>query len=168
MALPEASYTRIANTTQYAANDALSDSTSAPSALTFDGVANQAGGGGYILGVTAISSANQTTLPQLTLYLLDGTAAPTATNDNAEFNLADASANRLLGTVLLDSFEAVDETSGTNGNAKCETQPEFPIRYECGAGLTDIYGLVKVENTYTPVSGEVITFRLHPLKDGQH
>ena len=168
MAIPSASYTRIANTTQYAANDALSDSTHSPSALTFDGVGNTQGGGGYILGVTAITSANQTTLPQLTLYLFDGTAAPTATNDNAEFNLSDVSARNLLGTVLLNSFEAVDETSGTNGNAKCETQPEFPIRYECGAGLTDIYGLVKVENAYTPVSGERIDFRLHPLKDGQH
>ena len=167
MPMIEASYTRPANTTQYTANDAMSDSTSAPTALTFAGCAARGGGSGYILGLTAISSANQSTLPQYTLYLFDGTVAPTATNDNAEFNLADASANLLIGSFALANFAAVDETSGTNGNAEDQAEPTggFPIAFTCGAGITDLYGLVKVENGYTPVSGEITTFRLHINRD---
>jgi hypothetical protein len=119
------------------------------------------------MGVTATSSANQSTLPQMTLYLFDGGTAPTATNDNSEFGLTDANALTLIGAYLLDNWEALDETSGADGNAKCETDPteQGALAFECGAGITDLYGLVKVENTYTPVSAEVIQFRLHIERD---
>lgn len=167
MAMPETSYTRIANTTAYTANDALSDSTHSPSALTFAGVAASAGGGGWLTGCTAIDSANESTLPQLKLYLFDGTVAPTATNDNAEFNLTDANSQRFIGAFDLNAFEAIDATSGTNGNSKCDAAPSGvnAIRFDCGSGITDLYGLVKVTNAYTPVASEEIRFKLHVLRD---
>ena len=167
MPIIDASYERLANTTQYAANDAVSGGTVSPSALTFAGCAAKAGGSGWLLGVTAITNCNESTLPEFTLYLFDGTAAPTATNDNAEFGLTDADSVKLLGAFTLDNFEALDETSGTNGNAKAETDPtdNRPIAFTCGAGSTDLYGLVKVENAYTPVSAEEITFRLHVVRE---
>ncbi|HUW11158.1 MAG TPA: hypothetical protein VM537_15620 [Anaerolineae bacterium] len=161
----ETSYTRPANTTAYTANDAMSDSTSAPACLTFSNCARRKGGSGFVLGVTAISGANQTTLPQLTLYIFD--TSVTATNDNSEFNLGDADAVNLIGSFQFTGFEALDETSGANGNAKDEALPVGggPFAFRCGTTGQDLYGLVKVENAYTPVSGEVVTFRLHLLQD---
>ena len=161
----ETSYTRPSNTTQYTANDAMSDSTSAPSCLTFSNCARRPGGSGFVLGATAISSANQSTLPQLTLYIFD--TSVTATNDNAEFNLSDTDAVNLLGSFQFTGFEALDETSGANGNAKDEARPknDGAFAFRCGTTVRHLYGLVKVENAYTPVSGEKVTFRLHLLQD---
>ncbi len=44
-----ASFTRPADTTAYAANDAIADSTSAPTLLSFANCANANGGQGYIV-----------------------------------------------------------------------------------------------------------------------
>ena len=161
----EATYTRPANTTAYTANDALSDNTTGQTCLTFSNCARRKGGSGFILGATAISSANQTTLPQLTLYVFDTTVSAPA--DNAAFTLADAGAVNLLGSFQFTGFEAFDETSGTAGNAKDEAVPEGggPVAFRCGTTGQDLYGLVKVENAYTPVSSEIFTFRLHLLQD---
>ena len=161
----EASYTRLANTTQYTANDAMSDNTTGQVCLTFANCARRKGGSGFVLAATAISSASQTTLPQLTLYIFD--TSVTATADNAEFNLSDTDAVNLLGSFQFTGFEALDETNGTNGNAKDEALPESggPFAFRCGSTVQDLYGLVKVENAYTPISGEVVSFRLHLLQD---
>ena len=44
-----ASFTRPADTTAYAANDAIADSTTAPTLLSFANCANAVGGQGYIV-----------------------------------------------------------------------------------------------------------------------
>lgn len=155
----DATYTRPANTTQYAADDALSDSASAPTALAFGGCAAKKGSGGKINKISYIGNSNEATPPQFELYLFSGTVAPTATNDNAEFNLSDAQANNLLGMHAFSSVIDVDVTSGTNGNSYKSVAIDDP--FKCSAGVTDLWGLVKMVNTYTPVSGEVWKFRLH-------
>ena len=64
-------------------------------------------------------------------------------------------------------FEALDETAAAGGNAKDEALPESggAFAFRCITSGQDLFGLVKVENAYTPVSGEVFTFRLHLLQD---
>jgi hypothetical protein len=37
--------------------------------------------------------------------------------------------------------------------------------FQCPSGERDLYGLVKVTNTCTPLSGEIWTFRLHIEQD---
>jgi len=161
----EASYTRLANTTQYTANDAMSDNTTGQVCLTFSNCARRKGGSGFVLGATAIDSANQTTKPQLTLYIFD--TSVTAAADNAGFTLSDADAVNLIGSFQFTGFEALDETAAAGGNAKDEALPESggPFAFRCITSGQDLYGLVKVENAYTPVSGEIFSFRLHLLQD---
>jgi len=152
------SYTRLDNATQYAANDALSDSTSAPAALEFAGVKSNTG---RVVGLRVIDGANQATLPQMEVYIFDGSAAPTATNDNAEFGLTDANALNLVCIFALSSFYDLDVTSGTNGNAAAMGAPAglTEVPFECGKDST-LYGLVKILNAYTPIAKEVFIFEL--------
>src|SRR3990167_6316067 len=56
------SVTRPADTTAYAANDAISDSTSAPTVLTLAGGAQESKHGGIIRGCTLVKSTSTTTL----------------------------------------------------------------------------------------------------------
>jgi hypothetical protein len=158
----DATYTRPDSTTQYTANDALSDSTVSATALTFSGCASRSLGSGRLVGVSFIDDANQSTLPTFELNLFNGSAAPTATKDNTEFGLTDANAASLLGIIAFSSVLDGDPTSGTDGNAYKYVAADIP--FVCGLS-TNLYGLVKVTNTYTPVSGEVWRFRLHIQED---
>lgn len=161
----EASYTRLANTTQYTANDALSDDTASATYLTFNRCARLPGMGGRVLSVSAIGTANQATKPALELYLFDDSV--TATADNAEFGLTDADAAKCIGAYSFANtdFIDLDVTSGANGNMY-GTPSTVPVRvFRCQNTSQALYGLVKVTNTYTPVSGEKITFQLHLEQD---
>jgi hypothetical protein len=155
------SVTRPDNTTQYAINDAISDSTSSPSAIEIANAARGGGYGGEILGATVLCSANQGTLPELELYLFQ--EEPTATNDNAEFGLTDADAANLVARFVLDGFYDLDVTTGADGNAADDAAPDgaFEHVFRCPSGATSLYALLKVTNAYTPVAQEVFTVILH-------
>ena len=159
------SITRPANTSQYDINDAISDSTSAPSAIEIEGAARSPGYGGSILGLQVLSSANQSTLPQLVVYVFD--REPTPTNDNAEFGLTDADAANLVGLFVVNSFYDLDVTSGANGNAAGFAQAEggFPPAFKCASGSQSLWALLKVLNAYTPVSAEIFTVTVHLLQE---
>jgi len=162
----EASYTRLANTTQYAADDAFSDGTASFSALAFAKCARLVGLGGRILGVSVIGTANQSTKPALELYLFDDSV--TATADNAEFTLTDADAAKCIGAYVIGTanWSDLDVTAGANGNSYATPTSPVPARaYRCQDTSKSLYGLVKVTNTYTPVSGEKLTFQLHLEQD---
>ena len=158
--IQSATLTRPATTTQYTANDAMSDSASAPTALQWNSVNNT----GHITGLTVTDGANQATLPQLEVYVF--TASPTATNDNTEFGATDAEALTLVAAFSVATFYDLDPTAGTNGNAFACVTPigDGPRSYACSTDNT-LYGLVKVLNTYTPLSGEIFTFVLHTEED---
>lgn len=149
-----ASYTRPADTTAYAANEALSDSTSAPTYLTFGSVTGAAGPKtGWLVGARCYSSANQSTLPQLRLFLYK--SVPTAVNDNAALTMTDAQLLTCVATLTFNSFVGGDDTAGAGGNAFCTASIPEPV-----AVSAPLFGLVKVLNAYTPVSAEVVTFDL--------
>src|SRR3990172_3086494 len=99
----EASYTRPANTTAYTANDALSESTSAPTALTF-GTAANIRANGWLIGARCVDAVNAATLPQLRLFLFR--VSPTAVNDNAAFTLTDANLQDCIALLNFITFTA--------------------------------------------------------------
>lgn len=160
----EASYTRLANTTQYTADDALSDAVGGnANPLTFDNCC-ETGNRFAVISAFCRDSANRATKPSLQLYLFEGTA-PTATNDNAEINISAADFAKLVGVIKFSSFDEIDPTADADGNsASTPTLPQ-PIIVEMEGGRDTIYGLVKVMNDYTPVSGESFTFTLQLLED---
>lgn len=149
------SYTRPADTTAYTANDALADSTSAPAYLTFG--SNSLGSAGpkqgWLVGARCVDGCNATTLPQLRLFLFS--SAPTAVNDNAAFTLTDANLNACVAVLTFNSFIAGDDTSGAGGNAIALATVSEQVSVS-----GPLFGLVKVLNAYTPVSGEIFTFYL--------
>lgn len=144
-----ATYTRPADATPYTAGDCLSNSTSAPTAggLTFT-VASANGKGGFISGLSIISSAAPATPLQGELHLFD--TAPTAINDNAAFTVSDA---EMLTWVGMIPFAL--STIGANSQGLVECNLPFTT-----VSATTLRGLVRVVNGYTPASAEVLTFRL--------
>lgn len=156
------SVTRPANTTAYAAGDAVTDSTTAPTVITLSGAGRINGGSGVILAATLIDSANQTTKGQFELWLFDATATPD--NDNAVFTPTDAETETLIGVIPFNTAYVGDATSGAGGNAVYPVQG-LSIPFKCGGATTSIFGLIVVRNAYTPVSAEKFTVRLHILQD---
>ncbi|MER8387320.1 hypothetical protein NKH14_17685 [Mesorhizobium sp. M1380] len=142
--------TRPADTTQYAVGDALSDSTSAPTVggFTFTDAVRAAGKSCFLSDIIVTSSSSAATALQGEIYIFD--TAVTALNDNAAFGVTDAEIKTLVAKVPF--IMAV----GTNNN--------HVHLQNLGIGLTAVGGrdfrfLVKVLNTYTPISGEVLTIR---------
>jgi hypothetical protein len=153
-----ANFTRPADTTAYAIGDAVTNSTSAPVILTFSSCARYAGGAGKIINAVMVDSAAQATKGQFELWLFDTTVAPD--NDNAVFTPTDAECATLVGVLAFTTPFVGDATVGAGGNCVYVTTPSAPIPYKCSSSSKDLYGLVVARNAYTPVSGEVFTFRL--------
>ena len=143
------SITRPADTAQYAAGDALANSTSAPTAGggTITGVTSVAGGSAILTDLMIVSSNAPATPMQGEVWLFD--TAPTAMNDNAAWSLSDAEA-----LTLVDVIPFALTTIGNNSLAAIQR----------GTGITTVGSanlrfLIRVVNAYTPASGEVITIR---------
>jgi len=156
-------FTRPADTNAYTIGDVICNSTSAPVVITFTGISKASAGVGMIQDALCITSANQTTKPDIDLYLFD--TAPTIDNDNAAFTPTDAELLTLIGVVNFGAsdFKAGDITSGAGGNAFCHVRNLAMPFKSVGATTNAIYGVVQARNAYTPVSGEIFTFRLKVL-----
>lgn len=152
-----ATFTRPANTTTYTAGDVMSDSTSAPTVMTFRSVLKE--GCGAIQQAYLLDSANQTLLLGAELWLFS--TAPVATNDNAAITFTDAELAFLVGVI---DFAVADgkiglATSGAGGNA-INVQSALGIPVKLPGSNNDLYGVLVARNAYVPVSGEIFTITL--------
>lgn len=154
------SVTRPNDTTAYTANDAWSDSTSAPSALTFSSVARASGGTLIITGVEVISSANKATALQGELWLFD--TAPTVINDNAAFTITDGEYETKVAKIPFVLDSPGNSAADASGNTGCSVDG-LSILVKC-VSSANLTGLIKVLNAYTPVAQEKLTFRLKVLR----
>ncbi len=140
--------TRPADTTAYAANDALSNSTSAPTTggFTLSNAARQSGGSGIITDVIVTSSNDPATTLQGEIWIFD--EAVTNINDNAAFAVSDTEIKTCVGKVPFTL-----EDAGNNGFYHAQN---LGIGFTC-VGSADLRFLVRVKNAYTPANAEVIT-----------
>jgi hypothetical protein len=147
--------TRPADTNAYAANDALSNSTSAPTSggFTLSSLARASGGSGLITDIMIVSSNDPATLLQGELWLFD--AATTNINDNAAFALSDGDALLLVGVV---PFTLASSQAGSGTNSVYHAT-NLNIGFTC-VGTADLRFLVKVKNAYTPANAETLTVRV--------
>lgn len=158
------SRTRPADTAAYSAGDAVMDSTSSPTVMTFASCARHNNGAGKIESAILIGSEKQVTLPELELWLFDTTFTPD--NDNAAFTPTDAEMLTLVGVINFHgSAAAADQVFEGTGSGNCVYYPKptarnLPIYFKCGASAQDLYGCLVIRNAYTPVSAEVFTVRL--------
>lgn len=158
----DANFTRPNDTTAYAAGDAVTNSTSAPTAITFTECGQVKGGSGIILRAQMFDSANQSTKGQFELWLFD--TSPTPDNDNAAFTPTDAENRTLVGIFSFNTAKVGDATAGGGGNCVYEAD-ERNIPFKCAHGAANLFGLVKASSAYTPVAQERFDFRLNIAQD---
>src|SRR5688572_28049103 len=101
-AVSSATFTRPADTNAYAASDAVSNSTTAPVALTFTNVARVNAGSGYITTARLLKNGTTTANANFRLYLFN--TSPTAINDNAAFTLLWANRATCIGYIDFTSM----------------------------------------------------------------
>ncbi len=140
--------TRPADTTAYAVNDAISDSTSSPTSggYTFTSAARASGGSGIITDAIITTSADAGTLLQGEIWLFN--TSVTNINDNAAFAVSDAEIKTCVGKIPFTL-----EDAGNNGFFHATN---LNIGFTC-SGSANLRYLLKAKNAYTPASAEVIT-----------
>lgn len=164
--LVEVNFTRPNDATAYAANDAVSNSTSAPSALTLAGCARSLGGSGRIVGAELIDSVNAGTKGNFELLIFNGSAAPTPTNDNAANVVSDANALKLIGSIIFHSNNAFVPDAAANAcydgtrSSGADAFRKIDMPFACDPTLTNLWALMVVRNAYTPSNNENFAFRI--------
>lgn len=169
-ALIAANFTRPADVIAYAAGDAVTNSTSAPVAITLAGAGRYNGAGGEIKSAMLVDSAAQATKLDSELWVFGGAAAPTPDNDNTVFTPTDAELLNLIAIIVFKGATAAnvfvgDATAGAGGNCVVLGSVgtlifNLGIPYKCGAATTSLFGLLVARNAYTPVSAENFAFIL--------
>lgn len=141
-----ASFVRPADTTAYAAGDAVNNSTTAPVAMVFTNIASD-GRSGYVVGGKIVTDNETVTNGSFRLYLF--TASPTMANDNAAYGLLYSERASLVG--YLDFTLFVESVAGTNAAVAFETVSRLP--FVSSPGFT-IYGLLVAKGAYVPTSAQ--------------
>lgn len=150
---PTSSFTRPADTTQYASGDLVADSATAGSVTPLTFGLQGVKGNGTIRRARLYKSATSATAATFNLHLF--TAAPVVTNgDNGAFAV-DTAAN-YIGKI------AIDMSSGGLAGTAYLFQASAAIAM--GVQISDvgdfIYGLLEAGGTYTPGSGEAFKVTL--------
>jgi hypothetical protein len=156
-----ASYTRQADTTAYAAGDALCGGSAA--VLTFAAAVRYNAGTGRIVGARIVDDSAPATAGDFELYLFSSSV--TATTDNNAWSNTDAEMRNCIGCISFGSTPKVGGSAGNRFYQISEGAGGLPINFKAGAGLTDIYGVVVVRNAYTPANAGVLNFYLDIVQD---
>lgn len=145
--------TRVADTSVYAANDAIDVSTTVPTGFVF-AVGRTATGSGTV--ISAHIATDQTT--NVSAYDLDlYDAAPAAyPNDNAEALRGYTNAAKFLGTI---SFPAVAKKTANSTQAESVPTTAPSIPFVC-VGSSSIYGVLRTVTGFTPASGQKFYIKL--------
>jgi hypothetical protein len=138
--------TRPADTTAYAINDCISDSTSAPTCFTLTGAVRKSGGSILITDVIVVSNNDPATPLQGEVILFN--QAVTSANDNAAFAVSDSDALFLVGII---PFVTTD--FGNNDIAHVQDLSILAT----ASGSANLRFLLRARNAYTPANAEQIT-----------
>lgn len=141
-------FTRPANTTAYAVGDSVSDSTSAPTVVTFTSVTRVNGGGGMLKKVRIVKSDSGVTNASFRLHFFVGASPPSAINDNTAFALLYSNRNKRFGSVDL---VMLSEGSGSD-SAEDVVLPDIP--FDVDASNNNVYAILTAQGAWTPTSAE--------------
>jgi hypothetical protein len=146
-------------TTAYAANDTISNSTSAPTVLTFAGMARTNAGTGYVVKARALTSQTTNTA-RLRLHLYK--ISPTAINDNAGCTAPlYADDAKYIGFV---DFPAM-QTGGGTPTAAFAISDGVRLHFKADTADTALYGLLQTLDAFTPASAQTFTITLSAEQD---
>ena len=144
-AIVQVAFTRPADQTAYAAKDAVSNSTSAPVALSFT-AARVSSGSGYITKVRLITDQS-TNVAQFRLHLFNVT--PTPINDNSPYTLLWATRGSRVGFIDVGPLQ----TEGTGSDSANGMNIDVRLAFACAVGDTNLYCLVETLTAFTPSLG---------------
>ena len=151
-AILSASFARPADTTAYAVNDAVANSTSAPTILTFANAGRVVGGSGYIVKAE-LCTDQAACVAAFRLHLF--TTSVTPYNDNAAYTALWA--NRASRVGYIDFPAVAQEGSGsTSAFALWLGQ----LLYVCDVAATSLFGLLETKSVFTPASAQNFSIRL--------
>lgn len=143
-----ASFTRPGDTNAYAISDAVSDSTSAPTVITFTAVGRVNAGSGYITTARLVKNGATTTNANFRLYLYS--VAPTPVNDNAAFPLLWANRTGRIGYIDFSSMS----TEGAGSDSAQALATATALEFVCASGTTNLFGVLVAKAAYAPASAE--------------
>ena len=145
--------TRPADTNAYAAKDAVSDSTSAPTVLTFSNIARLNGGSGYITKARLMTNQSSN-IARYRLHLYH--TAPAAINDNSQFTLLWANRTNRVGYIDFDALN----TEGTGSDAAGALNTAIRLAFVCAAASDDLIGRLETLDAFTPANAQVFYIEL--------
>ena len=140
-----ASFTRPANTTPYTALSVISDSTTAPTILTFANSARVSGGSGLILSARHTKSSTTIAAANFRLWLYRATVANI--NDGSQFPLLYANRTNRFGFI---DFTHTTQGTGSDSTSSLVTFVNLPFV----ATTTSLFGVLVALGAYVPTSGE--------------
>lgn len=149
----EVTFTRPADTTAYAAGDAISDSTSAPTAFEIPNCVEQNGAGGLLLSTLIMSTNPSTTNASFDLLVFESTYTPV--NDNAAFTISSAQRDAVVESGQHASSIFVADAAGKSCVRNGRNLP-----FVCGPESKSLYIALLARGAYVPTSGERLTIRL--------
>jgi hypothetical protein len=133
----------------------VSDSTSAPTVLTFADLARVNAGSGYIVKARLLTNQS-TNVARFRLHLFH--TAPTAIADNAAHAILWANRANRIGYI---DFPAC-QTEGTGSDAANSQEATVRLPFVCAAASRAVYGLLETLDAFTPASGQVIYIEITP------
>ena len=151
----ETTFTRPADTTAYTAGDAVSNSTTAPTILSFANAASGNTNGGVITAIMLSKSTATTANARFRLYLY--AESVTAVNDNSAFSQTYANTQYLIG---IQDFSL----ASTGANTAFATESGLYIPYQM-ATQTSIFAHLVALEAYAPGSAEAFRIVLHVTRD---
>lgn len=161
-AIVSAGFTRPADTTQYTANDVVSNSTTQTLPLVFKNCVRVAGGSGLLYSALMFDSVAAATKANFDLILFDS-AAFTVAVDNSAGTVAD---NEVTGIVAIITFNGTDSANVSIPGANCVIGAgSIGQAFKCGQSTQDLWGVVVDRGGYTPASTERFDFKLSILQD---
>lgn len=159
----KATLTRPANTTAYADGQSVASSTGTATALTFSNVARVAGGTGVILSAVLVDKAYAASQPTGFELWLFRSAAPTVSSDGSAFALTQSDLNNFVTVIPFTTSYAGNKTVGVTGSVVWNA-PNLGRGFVC-SGDANLYGVLKINGAYTPISAEVFDIVLKTLDD---
>jgi hypothetical protein len=143
------SVTRPADTTAYAAKDAINTATSGAVALSLSAAARKNGGAGYIRKLLIKTNKIDIT-PRLRVHFYNASTI-TVHQDNAAFNSEWDDRAKHLGFIDLDALH-IEGASAEFAQAQA-TDLAFP--FVCATDDDDLYFQLETLDAFTPASGQI-------------
>ena len=141
--------------TQYTAGDVLD--TAAGAGLTFAAAARANGRTGSIVDALLIDNANQATKGVFECWIFSA-ALGTYDVDNAAFTPTSADMGNLIGVLDFSTAFIGHAGAGQSGEVIYHAERTYlPLMFDTPAAADDLFGVIVVRNTYTPIAFGVFT-----------